>query len=72
MQRLSILLAKELDVLELENRIQDQVQKEVDRSQREFFLREQMRAIQTELGEVDVQIAEVRELEEQDRPGRHA
>jgi len=36
----------------------------VDRSQREFFLREQMRAIQTELGEVDVQMAEVREIEE--------
>jgi ATP-dependent Lon protease len=64
LQRLSIHLAKELDVLELETRIQDQVQKEVDRSQREFFLREQMRAIQTELGEVDVQLAEVREVEE--------
>jgi len=64
LQRLSIHLAKELDVLELETRIQDQVQKEVDRSQREFFLREQMRAIQTELGEVDVQLAEVREIEE--------
>ena len=63
LQRLSILLAKELDVLELETKIQDQVQKEVDRSQREFFLREQMRVIQTELGEVDVQMAEVRELE---------
>jgi ATP-dependent Lon protease len=63
LQRLSILLAKELDVLELESRIQDQVQKEVDRSQREFFLREQMRVIQTELGEVDVQMAEVHELE---------
>ena len=37
----------------------------MDRSQREFFLREQMRAIQTELGEMDVQTAEVQELEEQ-------
>jgi ATP-dependent Lon protease len=64
LQRLSILLANELDVLELEYRIHDEVQKEVDRSQREFFLREQMRAIQTELGEVDVHTAEVQELEE--------
>ena len=63
LQRLSILLAKELDVLELESQIQNQVQQEVDRSQREFFLREQMRVIQTELGEVDVQMAEVHELE---------
>ncbi|MFN2183262.1 MAG: LON peptidase substrate-binding domain-containing protein, partial [Anaerolineae bacterium] len=47
LQRLSILLAKELDVLELEYSIHDKVQQEVDRSQREFYLREQMRAIQS-------------------------
>jgi ATP-dependent Lon protease len=64
LQRLSVFLANELDVLELEYHIHDEVQKEVDRSQREFYLREQMRAIQTELGEVDVQTAEVQELEE--------
>ncbi len=64
LQRLSVLLANELDVLELEYSIHDKVQQEVDRSQREFFLREQMRAIQTELGEIDVQMAEVQELEE--------
>jgi ATP-dependent Lon protease len=64
LQRLSILLANELDVLELEYHIHDEVQKEVDRSQREFFLREQMRAIQSELGEVDAHTAEVQELEE--------
>ncbi|MFC2023274.1 endopeptidase La [Chloroflexota bacterium] len=64
LQRLSILLAKELDVLELEYRIHDQVQQEVDRSQREYFLREQMRAIRTELGELDVQTAEIHDLEE--------
>jgi ATP-dependent Lon protease len=65
LQRLSILLARELDVLELESTIQDRVQREVDRSQREFFLREQMRAIRTELGELDVEAAEIHELEEQ-------
>jgi ATP-dependent Lon protease len=64
LQRLSILLANELDVLELESSIHDRVQQEVDRSQREFFLREQMRAIQTELGEIDLQLAEIQELEE--------
>ncbi len=64
LRRLGILLASELEVLELEHSIADQVQQEVDRSQREYFLREQMRLIQTELGEVDVQTAEVQELEE--------
>ncbi len=51
LQKLSVLLARELDVLELEDRIQVQVQSEVDRGQREIFLREQMRAIRSELGE---------------------
>ncbi len=64
LQRLSILLAQELDVLELESQIQDQVQQEVDKGQREYFLREQMRIIQGELGELDTQSAEVNELRE--------
>jgi ATP-dependent Lon protease len=64
LQRLSILLGKELDVLELENRIHQQVQKEVDKSQREYFLREQMRAIQNELGEADEQTREIGEFRE--------
>lgn len=64
LEHLSILLAKELDVLELENRIHNQVQEEVDKSQREFFLREQMKAIQTELGEGDAYAQELKELRE--------
>ncbi len=64
LQRLSIILAQELDVLELENQIHSEVQKEVDRSQREFFLREQMKAIQSELGEMDGQMQEINELRE--------
>ncbi len=64
LQRLSILLAKELDVLELEDQIHFQVQQEVDKSQREYFLREQMRIIQTELGEIDGQMQEISELRE--------
>jgi ATP-dependent Lon protease len=64
LQRLSIFLAQELDVLELEYEIHDKVQQEVDRTQREYFLREQMRAIRTELGEMDIQTEEIQELEE--------
>ncbi len=64
LERLSILLAKELDVLELENQIHSQVQQEVDKSQREYFLREQMKAIQTELGEADTHTQEIKELRE--------
>jgi len=53
LQQVSILLAEELDVLELENQIHEQVQRQLDGSQREYFLREQIRAIQDELGEGD-------------------
>ena len=58
------LLAQELDVLVLENKIQTKVQNEVDRSQREYYLREQMKAIQTELGEGDIWTRELNELRE--------
>ncbi len=64
LRRLSIMLTQELDVLELESRIHTQVQKEVDRSQREFFLREQMKAIQRELGQEDPLQRELMELRE--------
>ena len=53
-QKVSVLLAKELSVLELEDKIHSQVQREVDKSQREYFLREQIKAIQQELGEGDL------------------
>ena len=55
-------LAKELEVLELRSKIQTQVQEEVGKSQREYFLREQLRAIQRELGESDDNQREVEEL----------
>jgi ATP-dependent Lon protease len=64
LQRVSVLLAKELDVLELEDRIHSQVQEELDKTQREYFLREQMKAIQHELGEGDIYTEEVNELRE--------
>ena len=64
LQKISILLAKEVDVLELQNKIHSQVQDEVDKTQREYYLREQMRVIQHELGENDPQAREVGELRE--------
>jgi ATP-dependent Lon protease len=62
LKRVNWLLAQELDVLQLEDEIQTRVQSEVDRSQREFYLREQMKAIQTELGEGDIWTREIAEL----------
>jgi ATP-dependent Lon protease len=64
LQKVSIALAKELDVLELEDQIHMQVQQEMDKNQREHFLREQMRVIQGELGEADVFMQEMNELRE--------
>jgi ATP-dependent Lon protease len=62
--RLNNLLAQEVDVLELEDEIHSRVQSEVDKSQREFYLREQMKQIQTELGEGDVFARDVGELKQ--------
>jgi ATP-dependent Lon protease len=64
LQRASVHLANELDVLELEDQIHSQVQEELDKAQREYFLREQMKVIQTELGEGDIYTQEVNELRE--------
>jgi ATP-dependent Lon protease len=55
-------LSKELEVLELRNKIQEQVQEQVSQSQREYLLREQMKAIQKELGDSDDSAAEIEEL----------
>jgi ATP-dependent Lon protease len=55
-------LSKELEVLELRNKINEQVQEQVNQSQREYLLREQMKAIQKELGESDDPETEVEEL----------
>src|SRR5262247_687053 len=61
---LNRVLIKELEVLELGSKIQSQVQSEVGKNQREYFLREQMKAIQKELGEGDDQTREIEELRE--------
>src|SRR4026209_2162522 len=64
MDYLNRILIKELEVLELGSKIQSQVQSEVGKNQREYFLREQMKAIQKELGEGDDQTKEIAELRE--------
>jgi len=65
LRALTRILAQELEVLELGSKIQSDVKSEIDKSQREYFLRQQMKAIQAELGETDEQQAEVNELREQ-------
>ncbi len=62
--RLTQLLHNEVDVMELGNKIQSQAQGEMEKMQKDFFLREQIKAIQKELGEEDEQEADIRELEE--------
>jgi ATP-dependent Lon protease len=62
---LSEILARELELVEIGSRIQTQVQSEMEKGQREYFLRQQLRAIQEELGEVDEQQAEAQELRRQ-------
>ena len=62
LKRLNAFIAKELDVLELGKKIQSDVQEELGKSQREYYLREQLKAIQRELGEGSETEAEVTEL----------
>jgi len=64
LRRISKLLAAELEVITLGSKIQSQVQEEVDKGQREYFLRQQLKAIQTELGEIDTADAELDDLRE--------
>jgi ATP-dependent Lon protease len=62
LQKLAGALAKEADVLELGSKIQSEVQSEVSKSQREYFLREQLKAIHKELGETDERTQEIESL----------
>jgi ATP-dependent Lon protease len=65
LRTLARFLAREADVIAVGAKIQNQVQDEVDKSQREFFLRQQLKAIQDELGESDPDAAEAADLREQ-------
>ncbi|HUK44832.1 MAG TPA: endopeptidase La [Gaiellaceae bacterium] len=64
LRRISAILSREAEVLELGSKIQSQVQSEMEKGQREYFLRQQLKAIQAELGEGDPEQAEVNELRE--------
>ncbi len=65
LRRIVEVLNRELQVLELGRQIQTQAQEHMNKAQREYFLREQLRAIHQELGEEDEQMAEVNQLREQ-------
>jgi ATP-dependent Lon protease len=62
LRKLTALLGKELEVLELGRKIQDDARSEIEKVQREYYLREQLKAIQRELGESDEQQLEVEEF----------
>ncbi|MFA7485973.1 MAG: LON peptidase substrate-binding domain-containing protein, partial [Phycisphaerae bacterium] len=63
LEQISIALANQLEVLELSHKIQGRVRESVDKSQREYFLQEQLKAIQSELGKEDRQPEELKQLE---------
>jgi ATP-dependent Lon protease len=62
--KVHLYLNKEVQVLELGNKIQSQVKEDIDKTQREYYLREQLKAIKKELGELDDHSAEIKELKE--------
>lgn len=62
LKKLTTILTREIEVLELGQKIQNEARSEIEKVQREYFLREQMKAIQRELGEMDEQAAEVEEF----------
>ncbi|HEX15728.1 MAG TPA: endopeptidase La, partial [Deltaproteobacteria bacterium] len=64
LNKVHFILTREVQILELGNKIQSQVKEDIDRAQREYYLREQLKAIKRELGEVDEHTAEIKELKE--------
>jgi ATP-dependent Lon protease len=64
LEKLSTILNREIELLELGHKIQSQVQSELNKNQKEFYLRQQLRAIQKELGEGDARTSELEELRE--------
>jgi ATP-dependent Lon protease len=81
LHKLVAILAREVEVLEIGQKIQNEARSEIEKVQRDYFLREQMKAIQKELGESDEQAAEINDLrekidaakmpEEADKQSRH-
>ena len=64
LEKVTVLLNKKIEILELGEKIQSQVKGEIDKMQREHYLREQLKAIQKELGEKDEKTAEIDDLQE--------
>jgi ATP-dependent Lon protease len=64
LNQVHLMLNREVQVLELGNKIQSQVKEDMDKTQREYYLREQLKAIKKELGELDEHTAEIKELKE--------
>jgi ATP-dependent Lon protease len=64
LKKLNFLLNREIEIQELGNRIQTQIKDEMDKSQKEYFIRQQMRALQKELGESDDRTHEIEDLEQ--------
>ncbi len=62
LERISFILANQLEVLELSHKIQGRVKESIDKNQREYFLQEQLKAIQTELGQKDLRSDELKQI----------
>jgi len=63
LEKLIVILSREIELLELGHKIQSQVQTELNKNQREYYLRQQLKAIQKELGEGDARTSEIEDLE---------
>jgi ATP-dependent Lon protease len=62
LKRVSEILGREIELLTVQQKIQSEARGEIDKTQREYFLREQLKAIQKELGEIDERAEEIREF----------
>jgi len=62
LKQISVILANQLEVLELSNKIQGRVRESIDKNQREYYLQEQLKAIQTELGQKDLRTDELKQI----------
>ena len=67
LEKITRFISREIEVMEIGSKIQQEVQEEIDKNQRKFYLREQMKAIQKELGDEDESTAEINELTEKIR-----
>jgi ATP-dependent Lon protease len=70
LRRVSDMLGRELELLLVQQRIQSEAMGEIDKSQREYFLREQLKAIQKELGDIDERAEEAREYRKKIKAAR--